>query len=276
MATTIRVYVDGGSTAAATGLMAADRSFSVPVPNVPDGTHTFDVTAQEDGKAESAKTRVLNQLGNDQVVVSRAGLSASLTGIATVVANLTVPKPLAAQLTATGTVAADLSVGGASHPLAAAITGSAVTTANLTAPGAGTTVGNDHYAIGTLSGPAGHNSPPNAPYAAVWARRTGTTGYAAYFWDDGEGGYFLTLARMNNTPVIGTTQNATFTGGRTSIKIEAIGIGTGNIKVYDATSAAGPWTLRLTKTDSTYATGIPSETHGGTGTVTNYAEGNAP
>lgn len=186
MATTIRVYLDGGASPVATGTMALDRTFSVPVSGVPDGTHTFDVTAQEDGKAESAKVRVLNQNGNDQIVVARAGLSAALTGVASIVANLLVGKPLAAALTATGTVAANLSVGGASHPLAAAISGAGTVAADLTAPGA------------PVSGIG------NGGFESALASSLGTGNWWPNVTQYGSGQASLVAERSSTSPITGT------------------------------------------------------------------------
>jgi hypothetical protein len=143
MATTIRVYIDGGGTPAATGTMAADRTFSVPVAGVPDGTHTFEITAQEDGKGESGRVFLLTPGGSSSIVVAHGTtqhpLVGDATGTATLVGDLAAPgaptpHPLAGDVVGTGSASADLTAPKL-HPLAGDVTGTGAAVADLTAPG---------------------------------------------------------------------------------------------------------------------------------------------
>lgn len=134
MATTIRVYLDGGSTPAATGTMNPDRTFSVGVFSVPDGVHTFEITAQEDGKAES--TRVIQTVTVTRNNIQLAGSISASAALAASALRLTA-QPLAGSISAAITLAAS-GLRLTAMPLAGGVTGSAVLgNANLSVGAAG-------------------------------------------------------------------------------------------------------------------------------------------
>jgi hypothetical protein len=136
MATTIRVYIDGGGTPAATGPMQPDRTFSVPVAGVADGVHSIEVTAQEDGKGESARVIQTVTVAHG---TTQHPLVGSVTGAGAVLADLAAPgappsHPLAGDVTGTGSASADL-IAYQIHALTGSAAGTGATAADLTAPG---------------------------------------------------------------------------------------------------------------------------------------------
>lgn len=60
MTSTIRAYLDKSATSYATVNSAADGTFSLPLANVPAGTHTVEVTAQGMGELESPRSILQN------------------------------------------------------------------------------------------------------------------------------------------------------------------------------------------------------------------------
>jgi hypothetical protein len=161
MATTIRVYIDGGSTPVASGPMNADRTFSVPVTGLANGTHTVEVTAQEDGKGESP--RAIQTITVNHIAVA-AALAGDLVVTLTQTADLTAPgaptqQALAGDITISGAVTGNLTLA-----FMALYGGSPIaltTAADLTAPGGAGFTGD------TFTGANG-----SAPDASKWTTST--------------------------------------------------------------------------------------------------------